>query len=147
MSKRTITSIAVVCLIVGIFAGVAGAQIVQYKIANSGLATVNNHETIKFHFTLDDVPGTPPAVVQMQLLNENGAVMGSKIVTLNAGQSATLEGQGPGLRRAHADVVDSVPQITTRRNGVGSVEIHDTLTAVVRHVCSFDHVGVGGGRN
>jgi hypothetical protein len=147
MSKRTIIFVAVTCLVVGIFAGVAGAQIIQYKIANSGLATVNDHETIKFHFTLEDLAGTPPAIVSMQLLNENGAVVANKIVTLNAGQSATLESPGPGLRRAHADIIDSVPQVTARRTGVGSVEVIDNITAVVHPVCSFDPVGVGGGRN
>ena len=70
MSKRRITLVAVTCLLVGIFAGVGGAQILQYKIANSGLATVKDSETIQFHFTLDDAAGTPPAVVSMQLLNE-----------------------------------------------------------------------------
>ena len=147
MSKRTITFVAVTCLLVGIFAGVGGAQVIQYKIANSGLATVNDSETMKFHFTLEDAAGTPPAVVQMQLLNENGAVVASKIVTLNPGQSATLESASPGLRRAHADVVDSVPQITDRRTGVGSVEIHNSLTTETRFVCSFDPKGAGGGRN
>src|SRR5262245_41870128 len=119
MSKRTITSLAIACLAVGIFAGVAGAQIVQYKIANTGLATVKDGETIKFHFTLEDATGTPPAVVQMQLLNENGGVVASKIVTLNPGQSSTLENTSAGLRRAHADIIDSVPQVTARRTGVG----------------------------
>jgi hypothetical protein len=147
MSKRTMTLIAVTCLLVGIFAGAGGAQILQYKIANSGLATVNDRETMKFHFTLDDVTGAPPAVVSMQLLNENGTVVANKIVTLSPGQSATLESTSPGLRRAHADVIDSVPQITERRTGVGSVEIHNSLTSEVRFVCSFDPHGVGGGRN
>ena len=147
MSKRTITCVAVTCLLVGIFAGVGGAQIIQYKIANSGLATVKDSETMKFHFTLDDQAGSPPAVVQMQLLNENGAVVASKVVTLNAGQSATLENSSAGLRRAHADILESVPTVTARRAGVGSVEIHDSFTAQIRHVCSFDQVGVGGGRN
>ncbi len=147
MSKRKITLVAVTCLLVGIFAGVGGAQILQYKIANSGLATVNDSETIKFHFTLDDVAGTPPAVVSMQLLNENGAVVANKVVTLNPGQSSTLESTSPGLRRAHADVIDSVPQILARRTGVGSMEIHNSLTTETRFVCSFDPKGAGGGRN
>ncbi len=68
--------------------------------SNSGLATVKDSETIKFHFTLDDVTGTPPAVVSMQLLNENGGVVTNKVVTLNPGQSSTLESTSPGLRRA-----------------------------------------------
>jgi hypothetical protein len=147
MSKRRITLVAVTCLLVGIFTGAGGAQILQYKIANSGLATVNDRETMKFHFTLDDVTGAPPAVVSMQLLNENGAVVTSKIVTLNPGQSSTLESASPGLRRAHADVIDSVPLITARRTGVGSVEIHNSFTSEVRFVCSFDPKGAGGGRN
>ena len=147
MSKRRITLVAVTCLLVGIFAGVGGAQILQYKIANSGLATVKDNETIKFHFTLDDVTGTPPAVVSMQLLNENGGVVANKVVTLNPGQSSTLESTSPGLRRAHADVIDSVPQITARRTGVGSVEIHNSLTTETRFICSFDPKGAGGGRN
>jgi len=147
MSKRRITLVAVTCLLVGIFAGVGGAQILQYKIANSGLATVKDSETIQFHFTLDDAAGTPPAVVSMQLLNETGAVVASKVVTLNPGQSSTLESTSKGLRRAHADVIDSVPQITTRRTGIGSVEIHNSLTSETRFVCSFDPKGAGGGRN
>ena len=147
MSKRTITSIAVACLVVGIFAGGAAAQIVQYKVLNSGLTTVNDHETIKFHFTLEDKEGMPPAIVQMQLLNETGSVVASKIVTLDPGHSATLEDSSAGLRRAHADIVDAVSQVTTRRAAVGTVEVHDTLTKIVRPVCSPDVGGAGGGRN
>jgi hypothetical protein len=142
MSKRRITLVAVTCLLVGIFAGVGGAQILQYKIANSGLATVRDNGRSS-STSPSTMTGTPPAVVSMQLLNENGAVVANKVVTLNAEQSSrsararTTPGTCRRLIRCR--------EITTRRTGIrkhGDPQfVHDRDAVRLQFRCG----GVGGG--
>src|ERR671913_381461 len=105
MTTRRSTTIAIGGLLIGVFVGVAGAQVVQKSPShylNSGLFTVASGEGARFSVALDDVQGALPAQVTLQLHNEDGAVMTGKTITLQAGQSAILETHQPGTYRAHA---------------------------------------------
>jgi hypothetical protein len=150
MSNRRIMVVAATCGLVGVLAGAVGAQvlqIVQRRYLNTGMFSVAPGEMATFHLTLEDQAGAPPARVVLQLFDQEGAVVARQDATLLAGQSSMLQAPGPGLFRAHAEMVESVSQITQRRTAVGTVEVADTLTGVVRPVCSFDPIGVPGGRN
>jgi len=150
MSNTRVQLVAVGCLVLGVLAGAAGAQAVpglQRRFLNTGLFSVAAGETARFHVTLDDQRGQPPATVVQQLLDENGVQVASRNIVLTPGRSATLETPGPGVFRANAEVIDSLLQTTDRRATVGTVEVSDTITGIVRYVCSFDPVGIGGGKN
>ena len=152
MSNTQTRLIAIGCLLSGIFVGVAGAQVaetLQQRFLNSGLFAVTADERANFHVTLDDQRGAPPALVRLQILDQNGVVVARREVTLLPGQSASLAKSGPGLFRAHAEVVESGLLFTKRRTTVGSVEVIDDLKGVIRPSCPlmYDPFGQGGGRN
>jgi hypothetical protein len=140
MTTRRSTSVAVGCLLIGVFMGVAGAQVVQKgpsHYLNSGLFTVAAGEGARFSVALDDFQGALPAQVTLQLHDEDGAVMTGKTVTLQAGQSAILETRQAGIYRAHARVVEPSQPPSGRRVAVGSVEVHDIDDLLLRrrYVC------------
>jgi hypothetical protein len=150
MSKTTSQLVAGACLIVGVLVGAAGAQVLQTwqrRFLNTGLFAVSAGQTARFHVTLDDNRGQAPAGVVLQVLDAKGAVVASRNAVLQPGESATLENPGPGLFRAHAEIVEPLLEAAPRRAVVGTVEVADSFTGVVRPVCSFDPVGIGGGRN
>jgi hypothetical protein len=148
MSNRNTRLVALGCLLAGVFAGVAGAQAleaVQRQYLNTGLFSVKTDQTAHFRVSLDDVAGAPPTRIVLQLLDSNGAVVAKKETTLLPGQSTTLQRSGPGLFRAHADVIDPDLTLSARRATVSTVEVVDTLTGAVRFVCS-DPGGLPPGR-
>ena len=141
MSKRTIRLIAAACVVVAVAAGVVGAQVIQNlqrQYLNTGLFSVGVNEIAYFHVSLDDGPGAPGAQVILQLIDETGAVVVGSEHVLQPGQSASLRTPGPGPLRAHAEVIEPVFQFSTRRTSVGTVEVINSLTGVVRPIPSFD---------
>jgi hypothetical protein len=130
--------IALGCLTVGLVAGAAGAQVVRVQYLNTGLFTVKTDQQALFNVSLDDGRGAQPAGVQLQLFDPSGAVVASQNVLLQPGESTTLRVPGPGSFRAHANVIDGTTQtFTDRRQVSGTVEVADTLTGIIRPVCSF----------
>jgi hypothetical protein len=148
MSNRSMLSIAVSCLFVGVFAGVAGGEAleaVNRQYLNTGLFPVKTNQTAYFRVSLDDVPGAPPTRVVLQLFDSGGVVVARKETTLLPGQSATLQRSGAGLFRAHADVIDPDLPLSPRRTTVSTVEVVDTITGGSHFVCS-DPGGLPPGR-
>ena len=128
MSKRTMMrAMAVGFLLVGAFAGRASAQIApggnQACYINTGLFTVAQGEGVSFHVSLDDLRTGAPATVLLRLFNQDGAVAARKDVTLQPGQSTTLQLDKPGLYRAHAQVPNPQSLASERRTVLGTVEI------------------------
>ena len=149
MSNKKVGLIAIGCLTLGVFVGVAGAQVAFLRLfLNTGLFHAKTTDIVRFSTSLDDVQGQPPARVFLQLINASGVVVANKPAVLQPGQSTTLVFTGLGTDvRAHTEVIESVAQPTARRRHVSIVEVEDTLTAERKYVCSFDPVGAGGGRN
>lgn len=149
MSNKKIGLIAVGCLILGICIGVAGAQLLLRFFLNTGVFTVQAGEIVNFTVSLDEQRGQPPATVSMQLIDESGAVIAGKTALLQPGQSTSLvfTFAEQGRVRAHAELIQSITQLTLRRTPIGSIEIIDRLTGeVVRYLFSFDPWGLPGGR-
>jgi uncharacterized protein (DUF58 family) len=156
MSKKTIGLMAVGCLILVILVGVAGAQLLLRVFLNTGVFTVQAGEIVNFTVSLDEQRGQPPATVLMQLIDEGGAVVAGKPPTvLQPGQSASLifTFREQGRVRAHAEIIQSVAQLTLRRTPIGSVEIIDSLTgevvrwwATIPTASIYDPWGVSAGR-
>ena len=139
------------CLIVGVIAGAAAVLVAQavYRLQflNTSLFTVKASEEAAFHVTVDDKPGGLPARVALRAFDAAGALVGSHDAVLIAGQSTTMRIPGPGVFRAHAQIVDASPlDLVARRRVIGSVEVFDNLTADIRPTCSFDPWGLPGGR-
>lgn len=89
MPTRTkISSIAVGCLLVGMCAGVVGAQVVERatraRYLASGLFSVGAGENAQFHVTLDDSRAGAPARVLVQFLDDEGAVVARNEVVLRS---------------------------------------------------------------
>lgn len=149
MLNKKIGLIAVGCLILGIGIGVAGAQLLLRFFLNTGVFTVQAGEIVNFTVSLDEQRGQPGAQVLMQLIDESGAVIASKNAVLQPGQSTSLvfTFSAQGRVRAHAELIQSIAQLTLRRAPTGSIEIIDSLTGeVVRYLFSFDPAGLPGGR-
>jgi hypothetical protein len=142
MTKRTIRLIAAACVVAGVAAGVAGAQVIQSlqrQFLNTGLFSVGTNEIAYFHVSLDDARSGPDAKVILQLIDETGAVIaGTGELVLHAGQSVSLRTPGPGRFRAHAEVTETVFQLSPRRTSAGTVEVINSVTGVVRPIPSFD---------
>lgn len=150
MSSKQIKLIAIVCGCLSVAAGLAGAQIIEAmrrQFLNTGLFTVSAREQVQFSVSLDDRRDAPAARVRLQLFDVNGAVIAHDETSLEPGQTVTLRAAGPGPMRAHAEVIEPLLQFTQRRAVIGSVEVIDVLTGVVRPTCSFDPAGLPGGRN
>jgi hypothetical protein len=135
MSKQTMMTLtAAGCLLVGVFAARASAQIAQSGkqacYINTGLFTVARGEGVNFHVSLDDRRAGAPAAVLLRLFNQEGAVVAREDVTLQPGQSTTLQAYEPGLYRAHAEVVlDPLSPGSERRTVLGTVEIFRATSA------------------
>ena len=142
MSKRSIRLIAAACVIAGVAAGVAGAQVIQTlqrQYLNTGLFSVGPDEVAHFHVSLDDARNGPAARVILQLIDETGTVVaGTGEIPLQAGKSVSLRTPGPGLFRAHAEVIEPTLQLSARRRSVATVEAINLVTGVVRPIPSFD---------
>jgi hypothetical protein len=139
--KSRATMMALGCLLIGVFAGVVGAQVVQGRdrahYLNTGLFSVGPGEETTFRVTLDDHRTGPPARVSLQLYDQNGAVLLADEVTLQPGESTALQLREPGVFRAHAQVLESPLRLSNRRTVVGTVELFDIKTTdPPRFVCS-----------
>ena len=142
--------LAIGCLLVGVFGGAAGAQVVQRALStsylNTGLFALAPGDTAYFHVSLDDVRSGQPARVKLQFFDEAGEVVSSDETVLAGGQSTTLRMLGPGLFRAHAEMIESSLQLTGRRSVVGTVEVFDLTAEKKPSSCTIHHIpGVGDG--
>lgn len=152
MKKQTATKTIVVgCLLIGVLAGAAAAQVVdaifQVQYMNTGLFTMTRGQNAAFHVSLDDRRDGLPARVALAVFDSAGAVVARQDAVLRAGESTTMRIAGPGVFRAHAQIADSsIWDLAARRRVVGSVEVIDGLTAIVRPICSFDPEGLPPGR-
>ena len=82
--------------------------------------------TALFHLALDDDGSEPGGFVVMRVINQNGAVVKSKAVSIGAGASASLEYRGSGLYRVQAETFESPvlrPQHPTDVGGQGRAGI------------------------
>ena len=148
---RSMKVIVTGCLLVGLLAGAAAAQAVEaifrVQFLNTSLFTVTANQDAAFHVTLHDRPDGPPARVALRLFDAAGNVVGGQDVVMRAGESKTVRLAGPGVFRAHAQIVDSSPlDLLARRQVAGSVEVINRLTAEIRPTCSFDPWGLPPGR-
>jgi hypothetical protein len=136
MSKKKIGLIVVVCALAAV--SVVGAQVIiqafQRQYLNTGLFSVGARETANIYVSLDDYPGQSPANVVILLLDQTGAEVDRNEGTLAPGQSLGLATTHPGLYRVHVELSETTFQFTKRRTGLGSVEVVDTLTGVVRRI-------------
>lgn len=127
-------------VLVGVVAGVAGAQVYQNfdetRVINTGLFTVGRGEGARFHVSLIGDSYGPPAKVVLRLLDREGDVEAQEAFTLEPGQSATLRSRRPGLFRAQAEVIDPLLSVLQQRAVTGTVEIIDDLVGVQRFVCA-----------
>ena len=87
---------------------------------NTGLFTVAPGEGVNFHVALDDRRAGAPTTVLLQLFDQDGAVVARDEVSLQPGQSTTLQIDEPGLYRAHAQVLDPRRRACERRTLVGT---------------------------
>lgn len=150
MWSRKLKLIAAGCVCVSVLSGIVGAQVIaaqQRRHLNTGLFVSNRAETILFHLSLDDQRSQPGARVRLQLIDENGVIVAHDETTIDAGQTITLRAPGGTPVRAHGELLEGAFAFTNRRAVVGSVEVINELTGVVRPICSFDPAGLPGGRN
>ena len=142
MSKRTIGLIAAAFVVAAVVAGVAGAQVIQNfqkQFLNTGLFSVGADEIAYFHVSIDDARSGPAARVILQFIDETGAVVaGTGELVVQAGHSVSLRTPGPGLFRAHAEVIETVFQLSARRTAVGAVEVINSKTGGVRPIPIYD---------
>jgi hypothetical protein len=144
--------IATACLLTGVVAGAAGAQVLQNRqeLVRSGLFSLVSGETARFFVVLGDQRGMAPATVSLRFLNQNGTVVGrTRQVTLLPGQSAMHETTVPGTLRAEAEVADGAGPLSPQRLTLGSLEVHGFIPGAIRPVCPpvLDPFGQRGGRN
>lgn len=128
MSKITILkSMTAGLLLVGVFAGVGGAQTAPTQrrahYLNTGLFTVAPGEGVNFRVSLDDRPAGAPMTVLLQLFDTDGRVVAGDRVSLQPGQSTTRGFDVPGSYRAHAQGISLSCLQGERRTLVGTVEI------------------------
>ena len=145
MWSRNTGLIAIGCLLAGVFAGVAGGEAleaVNQQYLNTGVFSVRTNETAYFRVSLDDLAGAPPTRVVMQLFDPAGVVLARKETTLLPGQTATLQLSGPGLFRAHADVIEPDLPLSARRTPASTLEVVDTITGTTRPSCGPDPKGL-----
>ena len=116
--------------------GAAGAQEPEPRYLTLGLLTVGAGEALGFHVSFDDHSQEPPAIVQLNLFDQEGTLVRSRVVTLAPGQSATLLLRAAGKYRAQAVVFGSPVNPSGRREVVGCAEMSiDDFTTVNRIVC------------
>ena len=144
-TRRQISSVAIGCLLAGLCAGAVGAQVVErarrIRYLNTGLFALEAQDQAQFNITLDDVRTGAPGRVLIQFLDERGTVVSRDQIVLQAGQSASLQMDGPGLFRVHAELIESGLQLTGRRAVVGTLEVLDKVTGERRPTCSIDEGG------
>jgi hypothetical protein len=151
MFKTTIMKrLPLVMLLVGLCAGVAGAQIFRnlhrVQIINSGLFTVPPGGSANFFISFDERQDGLPTNVSLRLFDEHGAVKAADDVTLRPGQSTKISVNEEGLYRAHAEAWDPSFGLGARREVVGRVELLDDLLLVTGGVCAPGK-GIGGERD
>jgi hypothetical protein len=113
-----------------------GAQQPEPRFLTLGLLTVGTGEAILFNISHEDNSQALPAVVQMHLLDPNGAPVRTRTVTLAPGQSATLALRASGRFRPQAVNINPPSEPSSRRALVGCAEItKDDFTTVNRITC------------
>ncbi len=131
-------------LLLGIVVGAAGAQVVEtfQRIGSqsTGLFTLSAGEELKFNVSLDG-RGTTTTRVQMRLIDPNGTVRASQLVSLLPGRSATLPYDVPGRYRAHAEIFDSSLNLTDRSIAT-TVEMFDVNDLLLKRFVCGNHIDI-----
>jgi hypothetical protein len=83
-----------------------------------------------FHLALDDHRFEQSAFVVMRFIDQNGTVVRSRTVNLDAGATVSLEYRGTGLYRVQAEVFELPGPFSDRRTVVGSVEVPPTVPPI-----------------
>jgi hypothetical protein len=132
-------------LLAGVVVGAAGAQVVEtFQRAGSdstGLFTLSYGEGVKFSVSLDGRSPGPTGRVQMRLLDPNGTVKASQLVSLAPGRSATLAYDVPGRYRAQAEVYDSSLNLTDRTVAT-TVEVFDVNDLLIKRFVCGNHIDI-----
>ena len=127
---------------IGIVAGAAGVRAVETltpSFFNTGVFTVRAGEHADVFASLDDAPSAGPAAVLLQVLDENGAVVLQKNVSLSPGKSTKMQVVNAGRYRVHGRVLDAPRVFGARRLVMATVEIGTAdFVFPLRPVCSLD---------
>lgn len=123
-------------VLAGLAVGAVGAQQPEPRFLTLGLLTVGTGEGILFNMSLEEDSQGPPAIVQMNLIDQSGVVVRSRVVTLAPGQSATLPYTVPGRYRPQAVIFTPSSEQSGRRAVVGCAEIgKNDFTTLNRITC------------
>jgi hypothetical protein len=132
LNSAVIRLVAAGLFIVSVSPGAALAQECDKapcrRYINSGLFSVSPGEGVNVHVSIDDVRGTAPIGVTLRLFDPRGVVVARDEVVLQAGESATLRYQQPGLYRAQIVTAAAPPSSSARRAIIGSLEIVSGLS-------------------
>lgn len=141
--------IVVGCLLVGVFVGAVGADVVETARRNRsldiGLFTLNKDSRASFYVTLNGNSTDRPATVRMQFFDAAGSSVAAQDVVLQPGQSGRLSMVGPVYLRAQAYVLEDVV-FTSSPALLGTVEVLDLTTQQRGPVCTVYDNGVDVGR-
>jgi hypothetical protein len=131
---------AVGLLLVGVLIGAASVQVVGAiqlsRVIITGPFTVFDGETANLHVARDSRSPTASATVLLRLFDEQGSVVGRRVVTLAPGQSATLKHGVAGRYHGEAEVFGSAPGERGIVESTVEVGIVNDLTTRPRFVCS-----------
>jgi hypothetical protein len=117
------------------------------RFLNTGLVALAPGDTAYFHVSLDDLRSSQPATVRLQFFDETGRLASSDDTVIHAGQSTTLQISGPGLFRAHAELLESSLGFSGRRTVVGTLEVFDSRAQKLPTSCTIYDIpnSTGGG--
>jgi hypothetical protein len=142
--------IAMGALLVGMFGGAAGAEVIEtamrYRSVDTGLFALKEDDRASIFVTLNDKTVNEPAHVRLQFFDHAGVSKATQDVELKPGQSARLHTAGPGYFRARAEVLDPALQFTSGPTVLATVEVLNLTTAQRGPVCTIWDNGVDGQR-
>jgi len=142
-TNAAITRGALAVVLTSMLGGVAVAQPAPPGTQRTGYCpggplTVTR-AVVALHMALDDVSGAPAGLVLMRIIDKQGAVLASRSVWLEPGESASLVYTGSGLLRGQAETFESLDTLTTlggRRTYIGTFERFDDFRAELPVLCA-----------
>jgi hypothetical protein len=146
--------ITVGSLLVGVFCGVAGAEVLEkarrFRSIDTGLFALKADDRASIFVTLNDKTVNGPATVRLQFLDQAGSTVLSQDVMLQPGQSTRLSttgaAAGTAFLRARAEVVDDALQLASAPAVLGTVEVLNLTTLQRGPVCTVHDYGGDGQR-
>ena len=147
MSSGTRTFAGLGLLVTGVLIGATGAMAVETRtpsFLDAGAFTVLPGEDARFFVSLHDRAKAVPASVLLQILDEAGAVVVERNISLAAGKTTSIAVHAPGKYRAHARILDAPRVFLSERRILGTVEVGNELTLTIRPVCTMHEPDVSG---